>query len=207
MTNTDAERYQFYMYPDEASAADRQQCLDFIKKDTMLQLRELLGDRVQPEPTTGMVAFTVADIHYAGDMIHDTFQSFGSIVGFSQKSFFLAAIDESTVELACKYNYPALFWKSEDVNLKNAVANFKLVLSYELAKLGRPFFFAEMDVFWFGSPIPCLQTFMASRKHEITFSTHQNNIRKPNIGVYTAKANEKTVEFFRACIQMFPLGL
>ena len=202
LTRNDDRPYPLYIYPGVASIEERQRCLDFTQKDTMQQLHELLKDRIQPEPITGMVAFTVADIHYSEDMIHDIFQSFETIVGFSRSLFFVAAIDQATVELACKYNYPVLLWKEDKGNLKDAVANIKLVLSYELVQRDRPFFFAEMDVFWLQSPLSSLQAFMVSSEHDIIFSTHQNNARKPNIGVYAAKANEKTVEYFRSCMQV-----
>jgi hypothetical protein len=202
ITKHNGEEQSHYAYPHEASQTYQQKCLDFITQDTMQQLHKLLREHVRPEPATKMVAFTVADIHYAQDMIHDIFQSFETTIGFKRQSFFMVAIDQATAELACKYNYPVILWKADDENLKDAVANTKLLLSYELAKLGQPFFFSEMDVFWIQSPIPSLVAFMTNTKHEIIFSTHQNNVRKPNIGVYAAKANEKTIEYFSSCIQI-----
>jgi hypothetical protein len=194
-----------YVYPPEASSEEYSKCLEFTKhKTTMQQLEEILGTkRITAEERTGMIAFTVADINYAKDMIHDIFQSFETIVGFSQQSFFMAAIDTATVELACRFNYPVIMWKADRETLRDSVANAKIVLSYELVKRGKPFFFSEMDVWWLHSPIPSLEAFVhSSTNGEMIFSSHQNAFSKLNIGVYASKANEKTVEYFQLCIEL-----
>lgn len=200
-----------YLYPPEVSTKDYETCIDFAikqNKNTWEQIDIMLSGespRLVPEPNTNMVAFTISDYNYVHDMLHDMFQMMDNIVGFSPKHFFLVAIDELTVEMACKYGYPVVFWK-EDGDLKDAVANTKLVLSYFLVKKGINFFFTEMDVWWIRSPIPNLVDFQkkhkvldGDRKH-LYFSGHQNNPTAANIGVYAVMANKYTEEYFRVCL-------
>jgi hypothetical protein len=218
-----------YLYPPTVSEADYQTCFDQAvdqNKSTMEQLDEMLSGefpRIVPEPDTNMVAFTISDYSYVQDMIHDVFQMMDEIVGFSNKNFFLVAIDQRSVELACEYGYSVILWKADAGNLKNAVANTKVVLSHELVKRGIDFFFTEMDVWWIRSPKSNLIDFQNRHttttttnnngnqeqqqksddedKH-IYFSGHQNNYNAPNIGVYAVKADKYSEEYFRLCLDV-----
>jgi hypothetical protein len=189
------------MLPPNASPEENQRCLQFTEKSTMEQLDEILANRIKPEAKTSMIAFTISDYNYAHDMIHDVFEMFETRVGFSQKSFFMAAIDNQTRDLACQYNYPVLFWNSDE-SLKDAVANTKVVLSREIVKRRVSFFFSEMDVWWLQSPFSSMKEFLGSADHQLMFSGHQSGPYRSNIGVYAAKANEKTLEYFDHCIKL-----
>jgi Nucleotide-diphospho-sugar transferase len=190
-----------YIYPNPASRPAFEQCFGITQnKSTMEQLDDVLSYRIVPEKDTGMIAFTITDYNYARDMIHDIVQMFEEVVGFPRNSFFFVALDVATVELACRHNYPVISWNNDD-NLKDAVANTKLVISRELAKRGMPFFFSEMDVFWLRTPKPSLLTFLDSSV-EVMFSGHQNNPWAPNIGVYASKANDRTLEYFGHCLDI-----
>lgn len=202
-----------YLYPPTVSPDAYQQCLTFTHdKSTVEQLDALLDSkRITPEPDTNMVAFTISDWNYAYDMMHDVVQMMDTVVGFSQQHFFLVAIDTKTVDLACRHGYPVLLWKAPPKKadsdghaaLRDAVANTKVVLSYELAKRGVHFFFAEMDVWWIRSVKPDLiKLQQADDSVQIYFSAHQNNPFAPNIGVYAARANAKTVGYFQLCIDL-----
>ncbi|KAL3908914.1 MAG: hypothetical protein SGILL_008299 [Bacillariaceae sp.] len=149
-----------------------------------------------------MIAFTISDYSYAQDMIHDMFQMMEHVVGFSQQHFVLVAIDVQTVELACKFGYPVIFWKESNTeSLKEAVANTKLVLSMEFVKRGIDFFFTEMDVWWIKTPRKSLVDFQ-QRRENLLFSGHQNNPTAPNIGVYAVKANDYSREYFQTCLDV-----
>ena len=177
----------------------------------MQQLDEILSSgRLAPEPRTNMVAFTISDYSYAQDMLHDVFQMMDHVVGFSPKHFVLIAIDVSTVEMACRYGYPVVFWKESDKeSLKDAVANTKLILSMEFVSRGLDFFFTEMDVWWIKSPRKSLIQFQQSnsgpRRNHLLFSGHQNNPTAPNIGVYAAKSNGFSKEYFQVCLDVLKL--
>ena len=213
-----------YLYPPTVSDAEYRTCVDLAveqNKSTTEQLDEMLSGefpRIVPEPDTNMVAFTISDYSYVHDMIHDVFQMMEETVGFSNQHFFLVALDPRSVELACRYGYSVILWKADVGNLKNAVANTKVILSHELVKRGIDFFFTEMDVWWIRSPKTNLIEFQNRHntnnnnqeeeqksddegKH-IYFSGHQNNYNAPNIGVYAVKADEYSEEYFRVCLDV-----
>eukprot|EP00535_Pseudo-nitzschia_heimii_P011549 CAMPEP_0197195814 /NCGR_PEP_ID=MMETSP1423-20130617/31889_1 /TAXON_ID=476441 /ORGANISM="Pseudo-nitzschia heimii, Strain UNC1101" /LENGTH=303 /DNA_ID=CAMNT_0042649559 /DNA_START=81 /DNA_END=989 /DNA_ORIENTATION=+ len=142
-----------YLYPPMVPEVEYQACLDFAinqNKSTIEQLDALLsGDspKLTPEPETNMIAFTISDYSYVQDMLHEVFQMMDDVVGFSRQHFFLVAIDQQSAAMACSYGYTVVLWKADD-NLKDAVANTKLILSLDLVKRGIDFFFSEMDVWW-----------------------------------------------------------
>jgi hypothetical protein len=75
----------------------------------------------------------------------------------------------------------------------------------EFVKRGLAFFFTEMDVWWIESPKPSLKAFQQQKEDDLVgnhlyFSAHQNNPWAANIGVYAAKANKYTQEYFAHCI-------
>jgi len=204
-----------YLYPPTVPEIEYQTCLDLAvnqNKSTIEQLDVLLSGKspqIVPEPDTNMVAFTISDYGYVQDMLHEVFQMMDDVVGFSSKHFFLVAIDQRSAELACKYGYSVVLWKADDDNLRDAVANTKVVLSHDLAKRGIDFFFTEMDVWWIRSPKPNLIDFQKrhdiddgnNRKH-LYFSGHQDNYSAPNIGVYAVKSNRYSEEYFRVCLDV-----
>jgi len=161
---------------------------------------------VVPEPDTNMIAFTISDYSYVRDMLHEIFQMMDETVGFSSKHFFLVAIDQKSVELACQHGYPVVMWKAYEGNLKDAVANTKIIVSYELVMRGFDFFFTEMDVWWIRSPKENLVEFQKRHDDEehdekhLYLSGHQNNPHAPNIGVYAVKADKYTEEYFKIVI-------
>ncbi len=208
-----------YLYPPTVPEKEYQKCIDLAitqNKNTMEQLDELLsGDspRITPEPDTNMLAFTISDYGYVRDMLHDVFQMMNDVVGFANQHFLLVAIDKRSAEVACKYGYPVVLWKADDNNLRDAVANTKLILSHDLIKRGIDFFFTEMDVWWIQSPKPNLIDFQKRHDDAISdkndnagkhvyFSGHQNNYNAPNIGVYAVKANEYSEEYFRVSLDV-----
>jgi hypothetical protein len=211
---------QHNLYPAKVEDSEYQKCLDFTgigndsdsdvsERTTLQQLDEMLKfQRLTVEPDTSMIAFTISDSTYVHDMIHDMFQMMDHVVGFSQQHFVLIAIDVATVQMACRYGYPVIFWReSKNEGLRNAIANTKVVLSFELVKRGIAFFFTEMDVWWIQSPKPSLMLFQQQQEDNLVgnhlfFSSHQNNPKAANIGVYAAKANKYTQEYFEICIDV-----
>ena len=212
-TETTIEEKNF-LYPPQVSPEEYQQCVETAihqNKSTMEQLDVLFSTgTISPEPETNMVAFTISDYGYVQDMLHDVFQMMDDVVGFSNKHFFLVALDDKSAELACRYGYSVVTWKADGDNLRDAVANTKVVLSHEFVKRGIDFFFTEMDVWWIRSPKPQLVDF--SNKHHVDdhnhngkhiyFSGHQNNYGAPNIGVYAVKADDYSLEYFRICLDV-----
>jgi len=226
-----------YLYPPTVPEDEYRTCLDLAihrNKTSLEQLDVLLfgeGDGksedndndndnvspvIVPEPDTNMVAFTISDYSYVKDMLHEVFQMMDETVGFSQKHFFLVALDRRSVKLACRHGYPVVLWKDDRGSLKNAVANTKIVLSHELVKRGIDFLFTEMDVWWIASPKPHLVDFQNRHINNddnsndnndkqiprIYFSPHQNNPTAPNIGVYAVKADKYSEEYFRVCLDI-----
>ncbi|KAG7345450.1 nucleotide-diphospho-sugar transferase [Nitzschia inconspicua] len=205
------------LYPAAVGNDEYLNCLQFTgiqgaratSKSTLDQLDEILASgRLSVEPETKMVAFTISDYTYTREMLHDMFQMMEHVVGFSPRHFFLVAIDVETVEMACRHGYPVLFWKeSNNKGLRDAVANTKLVLSFELINRGINFFFSEMDVWWIKSPKPSLALFQdispdQTIENHLYFSGHQNNPLGANIGVYASKATKHTKEYFRVCLDL-----
>jgi hypothetical protein len=202
------------LYPPMVPEDEYQTCLDLAvnqNKSAIEQLDVMLSGespQIVREPVTNMVAFTISDYGYVQDMLHDVFQMMDDVAGFSRKHFFLVAIDQRSAELACKYGYSVVLWKADQDNLRDAVANTKVILSHDLVKRGIDFFFTEMDVWWIRSPKPNLVDFQnmhkvddGNQKH-IYFSGHQNNYNAPNIGVYAVKADRYSEEYFRVCLDV-----
>ena len=135
-TSDDTSSLDHYQYPPQVSTAQYQQCMSSIQdKTTMEQLDTLLETKtITPEPHTNMVSFTISDYSYTHDMIHDMYQMMTAVVGFSSQHFFLLAIDNITVELACQYGYPVIYWNQKD-NLRDAVANTKVMTVCRMMKV------------------------------------------------------------------------
>jgi UDP-galactopyranose mutase len=184
-----------YIYPPEVAVADKEQCLKAARSlSWQEQVRRLLRTRVQREPTTNMTAFTISDYNYAEDMIHDVFEMNDRIVGFPE-AFFMVAIDEKTLEMACRFGYPVVAWTSavqkdtaaasDTDELKHAVANTKFEVSLELIKQGESFFFYEMDVWFLRSPKDLIAYYHNDDKHDILLSSHMNCPMCLNIGTWS----------------------
>lgn len=205
------KRVTSYIYPAEAPTQDVAGCMkDATTVEWQLQIDNLLeSGRIQREAVTNMVSFTISDYNYAFDMMHDVFEMNNNIVGFSG-SFFMVALDDQTVELACTYGYPVVVWPNPNQSnnsdatsqLKQAVANTKLEVSLYLIKKGFDFFFWEMDVWFLKSPKELLAAYHKEEKHDLLASTHSKDPLDLNIGVFSVTASERTQEYFELCINM-----
>ena len=136
-----------YIYPKKGSDAEIRTCIQTRSSLSWTeQIDSLLsGGQIKRQSRTNMISFTIADINYAKDMIHDIYQMTETIVGFGG-SFFMVAIDQDTVELACTYLYPVVAWSSangdaQSAALKHDVANTKFEVSLYLTSLNIDFFF------------------------------------------------------------------
>lgn len=199
-----------FRYPKKGSDLEIRTCIQTRSSLSWTeQIDNLLSSgqqQLKREPRTNMISFTIADINYARDMLHDVHQMTETIVGFGG-SFFIVAIDQETVELACTYLYPVVAWSSakgdaQSTALKHDVANTKFEVSLYLTSLNIDFFFYEMDVWFLQSPIDTIVEFHSNRTNDILISSHQSSPMTINIGVYSVLANERTKEFFELCILM-----
>jgi UDP-galactopyranose mutase len=195
-----------YIYKQEVASTEKTKCMETARSLTWKeQLSNLLETRLQREEITNMVAFTISDIKYTIDMLHDVFEMNDNIVGF-ENSFFLVAIDEATLELSCTYGYPVVAWSSVKADstqeLKHAVANTKFEVSLELINIGYNFLFYEMDVWFVKSPKDIIREYHQDSERDMLASSHQNCVMCINIGVYSITANERTKEYFELCILM-----
>ena len=81
------------------------------KKSTLEQLDDLLSSsKLQPDPTTQMISFTITDWNYSYDMIHDFIQMMTTIGNVAQSSILIVAIDEPTTQVACRHGYNVIKW-------------------------------------------------------------------------------------------------
>ena len=93
------------MIPDWRQAVDynawdnRDVCIQ--KNNDLTSQDQIKNLKIQPEDVTGMIAFTISDINYAYDMLHDVFQMNNNIVGFKD-AFFIVAIDKETAKMGCR---------------------------------------------------------------------------------------------------------
>jgi hypothetical protein len=174
------------------SNAERQ-CLAYVQ-DTPYdqQLDDMLAKvkRVQ-----GWVAYTMTDMAYAQDMIHDVFDMAHNVVGFPD-AFFVVAIDAATVDLACQYGYPVL--PSPNLgDLENRVKLTKFQMALDLLKRNESFLFFEMDVWFTKSILPLLKR----QWGDMMVSSHQNIVTM-NIGVYSVRANVAARDYFQQCLEV-----
>jgi hypothetical protein len=162
--------------------------------------------------THGRVAFCISDHSYAADMIDSVASMAWDTMEFKD-SFFLVALDALTYELACDHGVPVISVvdlesgrgvakrEAGEAALRDVVMHTKFSVSKKLLDLNVNFFFFEMDVFFVRSPQPLL----ASQSVDFLVSSHQNNPRAGNIGVYSINANERTREFLQDCLTVSQL--
>ena len=137
-----------YLYPPMVPEAEYQACLDLAinqNKSTIGQLDVLLSSKspqLTPKSDTNTIAFTISDFGYVEDMFHEVFQMMDNVVGFSCKHFCLIAIDKQSAAMACNYGYSVVLWKADD-NLKDTMANTKVIISLDLVKRGIDFSFRK----------------------------------------------------------------
>lgn len=174
-----------------------------------------LGEQIRRTVTRlarvhGMLSFTVTNDAYASDMIDDVADMAETVLGF-RDAFFLAVLDNASFVAACERHIPVVYMrpttmvsssqsveraKAAEQIMVGSVKNAKLEVSKWLVDLGCDFFFFEMDVWFFRSPWPIL----AAQKTDLLFSSHQNNPKAGNIGVFSVRANERTQHYFRDCL-------
>ena len=181
--------------PQPTSKEDEKHCLKYAR-DTLfnIQLDQMLKKLSRTANST-LVAYTISDIGYAKEMIHDVFAMAHNVVGFPN-SFFMVAIDEATLELGCRYGYPILP-SPRTGGLEDRVKFTKFQVSLDLLKRGQNFLFFEMDVWFFQSMLPLLQQF-----GDLLVSSHQNSPTAMNIGVYAVNSNDATREYFQHCLDV-----
>jgi len=181
--------------PQPTSKEDEKHCLKYAR-DTLfnIQLDQMLKKLSRAANST-LVAYTISDIGYAKEMIHDVFAMAHNVVGFPN-SFFMVAIDEATLELGCRYGYPILP-SPRTGGLEDRVKFTKFQVSLDLLKRGQNFLFFEMDVWFFQSMLPLLQQF-----GDLLVSSHQNSPTAMNIGVYAVNSNDATREYFQHCLDV-----
>ena len=170
-------------------------CLNYVK-DTPFnqQLDNML--KMLSQSLNQLVAFTLLDIGYTKDMIHNVFAMAHNVVGFPD-SFFMVAMDNVTIELCCHYGYPVLPCLFSS-GLEDQVKLTKFQVSRDLLKRRQDFLFFEMDI-WFIRPI---LPFLQKQIGDLLCSSHQNYPEGMNIGVYSAKANNATLEYFQHCLDV-----
>ena len=122
-----------YSDPPRVSSTVMEECLTTAQAlswqdqlDRLLLLEEG-GGGVTPDSDTNLVAFTISDIAYANDMIHEVFEMNDAVVDL-EGAFFLVAIDYETLELCCRYGYPVIAWPTAVANTEEGeVANDDVV--------------------------------------------------------------------------------
>ena len=181
--------------PQPVSKQKEKKCMNYVKDTPFSQQLDNMLQQLS-RSLNRLVAYTLSDIGYAKDMIHDVFAMAHNVVGFPD-SFFMVAMDDATMELCCRYGYPILPCPHSG-GLEDRVRLTKFQVSLDLLKNGQDFLFFEMDV-WFIRP---MLPFLQNQIGDFLCSSHQNNPEGMNIGVYAAKANNATLEYFQHCLDV-----
>ena len=198
-------------YPLKVSISEREKCMkEAYALDWRVQIDNLLQGKIKKEKSTDMIAYTISDYNYAFDMMHDIFAMNSDIVGFDG-SFFMVALDKETLEIACTFGYPVISWHArpdDSPTLKQDVAFTKFKVSLYLIQNNISFFFYEMDVWFFKSPINLIAAYHNEKgaKNDILASSHVKDPLGVNIGVFSVTANERTEEYFELCDLMGKLS-
>ncbi|CAB9496882.1 expressed unknown protein [Seminavis robusta] len=216
-----------YRYKPRSSQSQYRACLQSAHerswKDQLTNLIQSKQIDASLNNDLNLLAFTISDYTYAKDMMHEVFEMNNHVVGFPG-AFFMVALDNKTLEMACHYNYPVIAWDTatptttttttsrrqqqiddnattttttED-QLRASVQNTKLEVSLALLEMEQSFFFYEMDVWFLQSPLPVIKLF----EEDMLFSSHQNCPICVNIGVYFVRATAATKEYFQIAIQL-----
>ena len=221
----DNKPYKGYIHPPKVSLHEKQSCLQSAQQSLSVQVKQMLQfltpisihhEEDGHPSTTNMVAFSITDETYADIMIHDIVQMNRHVVQFD-KAYFLVAIDRTTLEKACEYGYPVVFYhigsastesssgtvEGDGVvdNVKLMVQGSKIQMSKVLVDLNQDFLFYEMDVWFTKSPIETLRSQMTPDV-DLLVSTHHNNPQAPNIGFFTVRATDATREYFDTCLKL-----
>jgi hypothetical protein len=186
--------------PGEVSTKVYEACVQRLTNTPYEQQLDHVLKQIKRHPELDMVAFTMSDLSYADDMIHEVFQMNDDVVGF-RGAFFMVALDRGTLQLGCRFGYPviaspAILASEED--LRSMVQSTKFLLSYDLLKRNVSYLFYEMDIFFLQSPVPVL----LQMEGDAICSAHQDNPFQPNIGCYAFRANKATLEFFKLCCDL-----
>jgi len=175
---------------------EEEKCLKYTRDTPFDQQLDEMLKKLSRAANNRHVAYTMSDVGYAKDMIHDVFAMAHNVVGFPH-SFFMVAIDQATLELGCRYGYPIMPSPSSG-GLEDRVKFTKFQVSLSLLQRGQDFLFFEMDIWFFRSIIPLLQ----NQFGDILVSSHQNYPLSSNIGVYAVNANDATREYFQHCLEV-----
>jgi len=168
------------------------ECLQHVKETPYEQQLDAVLSTL--DAVHGFVAYTISDIAYASDMIHDVFSMAHATVGFPN-AFFMVAMDQPTLQLACKYGYPVLPAPTQG-NLEHRVKLTKFRVSLDILLRQQNFFFFEMDVWFIKSILPMIDR----QWGDFMVSAHQY-MQSMNIGVYSVKANRAMIQFFTHCLE------
>jgi hypothetical protein len=172
----------------------------------------------ESDSTNQRIAFTISDYSYSKEMIDDVFFMARNVMHL--KHFFLVAIDQATIQLACDRGFPVLGWAyspydDSEKRSKNStmmdeasykskkqaidVAMSKWFVALEVLKRQFPIFFFEMDVWFLKKPQPLWQ----DQKVDILFGGHADNPNYINIGIYSALPTDRSREYFQVAIDLF----
>lgn len=221
-TNT-YKGFDGYLYPTIVSKEAKDECMKLAQGSLDEQVKQMIHTRLKqvsiksskdPNEVTNFVAFTITDKNYAKFMLHETYQMTRDIIKFNNAHFFVG-MDLYTVDMACSYGYPIVYYKHDDDNQsqtedkdenendaktrkKGMVQNSKLMVSQMLLNMDQAFMFYEMDVWFVKSPIEILE----DMTKDMVVSTHENHPFQMNIGFYAMKANDASREYMDKCVQM-----
>lgn len=167
------------------------------------------------------ISFTITDYSYSKEMLNDAFFMAREIMRLDH--FFMVAIDEATIEMACDAGHLVLGfvysppsptqvnkeakndksptaedgYKSKKIVADVAMSKWKVAL--EILKRDFPVFFFEMDVWFLRDP----RRLLLNQTKDVVFSGHSDNPNAINIGVYSALPTGPSIEFFETSIDLF----
>ena len=170
------------------------------------------------------VAFTISDYSYSKEMLDDAYAMAHEVMDL--RYFFLVAMDDTTIRMACERGYKVLGWNNNNGNsgiksdgdkeqdddnnegeenaykskqIVSDVAMSKWKVALEILERQFPIFFFEMDVWFLRSPYQLFQ----QQTYDVMFSGHQDNPHALNIGIYSVLPTNRSIDFFRTSIDLF----
>ena len=218
---TEEDEFTGFVYPPKVPTSQWASCVDVAQSKSFDEQLDLILSTLKQttivrnnnEGSINMIAFTISDEAYSKDMIHNVFEMANDVIEFGG-SLFLIALDHFTLDMACKYGYPVAaspalseIYRQEKVGdsransdrgIKYSVENTKFSASLALTERDQSFFFFEMDVFFVASPLSILR----GQTVDIMASSHQEDGRRGNFGVFSVIANEATRKHFATCLNI-----
>ena len=238
----ESKGYQNLKEPPMVSNEEKTRCLNVAHNQTLKEQIERVRKQLNPiEIKLGMksgididrevenfVAFTITDENYANEMLHEVHQMNRKVVRFGDAHFFVG-MDLFSVDLACSFGYPVVYFHQSDNENENENENedqakekekdnehehgqqdqanednFKTLVQSSKLIISQMLVDMNQSFVFYEMDIWFLKSPIHMLQQEMNgdmlASSHQNNPFNMNIGFFAVRATNASMEYFKNCV-------